>query len=114
MAYKGHKAQWGRDTGSVPGQMHKHPAMHSPGQHHTPFEARGFHADRGSQTHIHEMHTNFTNRRKHNEDAVGPNRSHGSHDPRPQHYHRNSGTDGDGDQVMRRGGSVYRGRRGMK
>jgi len=114
MAYKGHKSQWGRDTGSVPGHPTKHPGLHQHSQHHTPFTARGWHEDTGSNCHLESIHTNMTNRRKHDPDKVGPNKANTSHDPRPEHYHKNSGTDGDGHQVMRRGGSVYRGHRGMK
>ena len=114
MGYKGHKSQWGRDTGNVHGHPTKHPALHQHSQPHTDFQARGFHADKGSNCSAEGYHTNMTNRRKHDPDAIGPNRSHSSHDPRPEHYHKNSGTDGDGHQVMRRGGSVYRSHRGMK
>jgi hypothetical protein len=98
------KEGWGRDKGIVPGHPHKHPALHQAGQHHTPFESRGFHADRGSNTNPERMHTNFANRNKHNPDR-SPTNVHGGHDPRPEHYHKNSGTTGDGHRLIRRGTS---------
>lgn len=107
-AYKGHKSEWGRDKGVKPG----HPrdaghAMHQPGQHHTSFESRGFHEDKGG-THPEHMRTNFTNRRKHDPDRA-PTNVEGGHDPRPEHYHKNSGTECGGHQLVRRGGSVIKG-----
>jgi hypothetical protein len=33
----------------------------------------------------------------------------GGHDPRPEHYHKNAGTSGEGHQLVRRGGSVIKG-----
>jgi len=106
-SYSGHKSEWNRDTGNVHGHPTKHPALHQHSQHHTPFESRGWHEDKGSNTKPESYHTNFTNRKRHNPDAIGPNKSHGSHDPRPEHYHHNSGTTSDGHRLIRRGASKF-------
>lgn len=106
--YRGHKSEWDRDAGSVPGHPTKHPKLGAHSQSHTPFEARGFHEDRGSNTNPERIHTNFTNRQKHDAERA-PTNVEGGHDPRPEHYHKNSGTESGGHQLVRRGGSVIKG-----
>ena len=112
--YPGKKPGWGRDQGSVPGHPIKHPQMIALGQAHTPYDSRGFHADKGSNTKPESYHRAKSNRFRHEQEAVGVNGARGAHNPLPSHYHRNSGTESDGHQVMKRGGSVYRSHRGMK
>jgi hypothetical protein len=107
MGYKGHKGEWDRDTGNVHGHPTKHPALSQHSQPHTDFQARGFSEDKGSNTRPESYHTNFTNRRKHDPDQMGPNRSHTSHDPLPGAYHRNSGTSPEGHKLIRRGASKF-------
>ena len=103
MAYKGHKDWHRSDKGVRPG----HPrdsghATHQPGMPHTPFEARSFHEDKNGGTNPERMRTNFTNRVKHDPDRV-PTNVHGGHDPRPEHFHKNSGTESEGHMLIRRG-----------
>lgn len=103
-AYKGHKREWDRDTGNVHGHATKHPALHQPGMPHTDFQARGFHEDRGSNTHPERIHVAKAN--KHKDTGVNPQINvHGGHDPRPEHYHKNSGTSSEGHMLIRRGAS---------
>lgn len=110
MAYGGHKSEWNRDKGSVPGHATKHPKMHSHSQPHTHFEARGFHEDKGGTT-PERMRTGMQNKNKHIPEIPHQINVSGGHDPRPAHFHKNSGTNSDGHALIRRGGSAYRGRR---
>lgn len=113
--YRGHKSEWNRDEGSVPGHPIKHPGLVQMGQVHTSFQSRGFHEDKGSNTRPDNIHTGKTNKLKHNPDARGPNGSHGGHNPLPGSYHSNSGLSAAGHQLVRRGGSVISGMsRGLK
>jgi hypothetical protein len=107
MGYKGHKAQWDRDTGNVHGHPTKHPALHQHSQHHTPFQSRGFSEDTGSNCKPESIHTNYTNRMKHDPDKVAPNKANTSHDPLPGAFHGNSGTSSDGHKLIRRGASKF-------
>lgn len=101
------KEGWGRDKGYRPG--HHSDAghgLHQPGQSHTAFEARSFKADKGHNTNIERISVAPQN--KHRETAMEkPINVHGGHDPRPEHYHRNSGTSADGHMLIRRGRSKY-------
>jgi hypothetical protein len=103
-AYRGHRAEWNRDEGSVPGHPQKHPKMNAHSQSHTPFEARGFHEDRGSNTRPDRIHVAKANQHKEGPNEL-PINVHGGHDPRPAHYHKNSGTTSEGHMLIRRGAS---------
>lgn len=103
------KEGWGRDKGYRPG--HHSDAghgLHQPGQSHTAFEARSFKADKGHNTNIERISIAPQNRHRSlkGEELPGVN-VRGGHDPRPEHYHRNSGTSGDGHMLIRRGRSKY-------
>lgn len=100
------KEGWGRDKGYKPGH-HSDAGMglHQPGQHHTAFEARSFRADKGHNTHPERISVNPMNRhRRRDEDLAGINVQ-GGHDPRPAHFHKNSGTSPEGHALIRRGRS---------
>lgn len=112
--YRGHKSEWNRDEGSVPGHPIKHPGLLQMGQSHTPFDSRGFHEDRGHNTRAEKISLNRIN--QHKETPNGhPVNVQGGHDPRPEHFHKNSGCESGGHQLVRRGGSVISGmNRGLK
>ena len=88
----------------VHGHPTKHPPLKQHSQPHTPFEARGFHEDRGSNTKPDRIHTNKQNVHKHDPDRASVNVQ-GGHDPRPEHFHKNSGTTSEGHMLVRRGAS---------
>lgn len=99
------KQGWGRDVGVKPG--HSEFPAHQPAACHTKFDARGF-GDKGhnlANTH----HQNFTNRHLHDPEMKHSVNVEAGHDPRPEHFHKNSGTTSEGHQLVRRGGSVIHG-----